>query len=154
MDDAQQVSFDPVYSANAAPLIVDAPLGEPMIAAEPKPAEARVYPSLYDTKATTILAIFLGLGIVVGIQFGIYRIFKSSKTEHHALTQFVMSMVGLVLAVYVCDMLIAGPETELLAEVERTKILDFIKDICLVVFAYYFGTRATPPADVSPSDEP
>jgi hypothetical protein len=144
--------------AKAAPTIAaPAPLvlaQEGMVATTgaPKAQEIRSYPSLYDTRGTTVLAITLGLLIVAGIQIGIYRIFKASKTEHHALTQFVMSMVGLVLAIYVCDMLIAGPETELLAEAERVKILDFIKDICLIVFAYYFGTRATPPADVSPSD--
>jgi hypothetical protein len=62
-------------------------------------------------------------------------------------------MVGLILGVYVCDMLIAGPSTELLGEQERITILSFIKDICLMVFAYYFGTRAIPPSDslVEPS---
>jgi hypothetical protein len=50
-------------------------------------------------------------------------------------------------------MLIAGPSTELLGEQERITILAFIKDICLMVFAYYFGTRAIPPSDslVEPS---
>ena len=107
----------------------------------------REYPSLYDSKSTTILAICLGILIVGGVQVGVAKIFASSRTEHHALTHFVTAMVGLVLGVYVCDMLIAGPSTELLAEQERITILAFIKDTCLMVFAYYFGTRAIPPSD-------
>jgi hypothetical protein len=93
------------------------------------------------------------------VQYGVARIFATSKTEHHALTHFVTAMVGLVMGVYVCDMLIAGPSTELLGEQERITILAFIKDTCLMVFAYYFGTRAIPPTDVindtsSPKDSP
>lgn len=111
------------------------------------PANIHEYPSLYDTKATSVLAIVMGIMIVAGVQVGLARIFATSKTEHHALTHFVTAMVGLVLGVYVCDMLIAGPTTELLAEQERITILAFIKDTCLMVFAYYFGTRAIPPDD-------
>ena len=113
----------------------------------PAPANTHEYPSLYDTKATSVLAIVMGILIVAGVQLGVARIFATSKTEHHALTHFVTAMVGLVLGVYVCDMLIAGPSTELLAEQERITILAFIKDTCLMVFAYYFGTRAIPPSD-------
>jgi hypothetical protein len=47
-------------------------------------------------------------------------------------------MVG----VYVSDMLIAGPTAELLAEGERSAILSFVKDTALMIFAYYFGTKA------------
>lgn len=111
------------------------------------PTNVHEYPSLYDTKATSVIAILMGVAIVAGIQLGVARIFATSKTEHHALTHFVTAMVGLVLGVYVCDMLIAGPTTELLADQERITILAFIKDTCLMVFAYYFGTRAIPPDD-------
>ena len=116
-------------------------------AVHPAPSNTHEYPSLYDTKATSVLAIVMGILIVAGVQLGVARIFATSKTEHHALTHFVTAMVGLVLGVYVCDMLIAGPTTELLAEQERITILAFIKDTCLMVFAYYFGTRAIPPSD-------
>lgn len=121
----------------------------------PAPSNIHEYPSLYDTKATSVLAIVMGILIVAGVQLGVARIFATSKTEHHALTHFVTAMVGLVLGVYVCDMLIAGPTTELLAEQERITILAFIKDTCLMVFAYYFGTRATPPSDnIEPPTQP
>jgi hypothetical protein len=41
------------------------------------------------------------------------------------------------------DLLIAGPDTSLLSDNEHTIILGFIKDICLMVFAFYFGTKAS-----------
>jgi hypothetical protein len=48
-------------------------------------------------------------------------------------------------------MLIAGPDTELLAGQERLAILDFIKSICLMVFSYYFGLKAQVPEEKPPA---
>jgi len=138
------VPAPPVY--NTAPAANPAELVN-SVAVSANPVNTHDYPSLYDTKATTVLAILMGIAIVGGVQIGVARIFATAKTEHHALTHFVTAMVGLVLGVYVCDMLIAGPTTELLGEQERVTILAFIKDTCLMVFAYYFGTRAIPPSD-------
>jgi hypothetical protein len=59
-----------------------------------------------------------------------------------ALTFFATSMVAFLVAVYLCDLLIAGPEVLLLREGERAQIVGFIKDICLMVFAYFFGTKS------------
>jgi len=138
---------------SAAPVgaLIDAAPPEDLVVASVQGPEAHParheYPSLYDTRSTTVLAILIAIAIVGGVQYGVARIFATSKTEHHALTHFVTAMVGLVMGVYVCDMLIAGPDTELLGEQERITILAFIKDTCLMVFAYYFGTRAIPPSD-------
>ena len=98
--------------------------------------------SLYDSAGTALIAIVLGLLIVGGIQFTVARIFTQAKDEHRALTQFVVSMVAIMVGVYVSDMLIAGPTAELLAEGERSAILSFVKDTALMIFAYYFGTKA------------
>jgi hypothetical protein len=108
----------------------------------------RAYPSLYDTKDTTMVAILLGMVIIVSIQIGVARIFKLYREEHRALTAFATSMVALVVGIYVCDMLIAGPTAELLSEGERLSILSFVKDTALMVFAYYFGTKAQVPTDL------
>ena len=148
--------MDPEFSAETTAPAPDAPVPAPVALAQagvPSAPNLHDYPSLYDTKTTAIIAILIGIAIVSGVQYWIARIFATSKTEHHALTHFVTAMVGLILGVYVCDMLIAGPSTELLGEQERITILAFIKDICLMVFAYYFGTRAIPPSDslVEPS---
>jgi hypothetical protein len=106
-------------------------------------AEYRKYPSLYDSTGTTILAIVLGIVIVGGIQVAVQNVYKKAKNEHELLTRFVVSLVALVVGAYITDLLIAGPDTSLLSDDEHTIILGFIKDICLMVFAFYFGTKAS-----------
>jgi len=100
------------------------------------------YPSLYDTKATTVVAIVLGVLIVGAIQYHVNRIFSTAKSEHRALTHFVVSMVALVVGAYLCDLIVSGPDTSLLMPSEKETILSFTKDTCLMVFSYYFGTKA------------
>jgi len=108
------------------------------------------YPSLYDTIPTTFGAIVLGVGIIAGIQWIVRKIFEREKAEHKALTQFVTSMFALIAGLWVADKLIAGPDTELLLPGESTSVLTFIKDITLMVFSYYFGTKANVPPDEPP----
>lgn len=107
----------------------------------------RAYPSLYDGIATTVFAIMLGVGILGGIQWIIKKIFDRQKKEHKALTQFVTSMFALIVGIWIADKLIAGPDVDLLQENESRDILIFIKDTTLMVFAYYFGTKAQVPTD-------
>jgi hypothetical protein len=112
-----------------------------------EPASEHPFISLYDSAPTTIVAIVLGMVIVGSVQVGVARIFRLYREEHRALTAFATSMVALVVGIYVCDMLIAGPTAELLSDGERASILGFIKDTALMVFAYYFGTKAQVPTD-------
>jgi uncharacterized protein YneF (UPF0154 family) len=113
-----------------------------------KPGE-KTYPSLYDTLPTTIAAIAIGVGIIGGIQWTVRKIFSREKADHKALTQFVTSMFALIVGVWIADKLIAGPSTELLEPSESSQLLTFIKDITLMVFSYYFGTKAQVPNDES-----
>jgi hypothetical protein len=130
-------------SAEAVPV---APVAETVEVSEAR--HGREYPSLYDTKATTVLAIVLGVAIVGGIQFMVNRIFTSAKDDHRALTHFVVSMVALIIGAFICDLLISGPDTSLLSTNEKSTILAFTKDTALMIFAYYFGTKSasTPPS--------
>ena len=107
----------------------------------PAPANP-AFMSLYGDVWTTFLAVLMGIFIVAGIQMAVLRIFAREKNEHRALTQFVTSMVAIMVGVYVSDMLIAGPNAQLLAETERVAILSFVKDTALMIFAYYFGTKS------------
>ena len=113
----------------------------------PVTAENKIYPSLYDTLPTTIAAIAIGVGIIGGIQWTVRKIFSKEKADHKALTQFVTSMFALIVGVWIADKLIAGPSTELLQPGESSQLLTFIKDITLMVFSYYFGTKAQVPPD-------
>jgi hypothetical protein len=136
----------PVEAAPAAPTEPVAPAvpAEPVATvAVPAPAPAAPpFTSLYDGVGTTLAAVLLGAGIVGGIQFAVARIFAQERNPHRALTQFVTMMVAAMVGVYVSDMLIAGPNVELLSEPERVSILGFVKDTALMIFAYYFGTQS------------
>jgi hypothetical protein len=102
----------------------------------------RQYSSLYDTKATTVAAILFGVLIVGGIQFIVARMYLHAKNEQEYLTRFVTALVALVMGAYIADLLIAGPDTSLLSPEEHLTILGFVKDVCLMVFAYFFGTKS------------
>ena len=111
----------------------------------------KTYPSLYDTLPTTVAAIAIGVGIIGGIQWTVRKIFASEKADHRALTQFVTSMFALIVGVWIADKLIAGPTAELIDPGESAQLLTFIKDITLMVFSYYFGTKANVPAEETTS---
>ena len=100
-----------------------------------------VFSSLYDTQLGTVTAIAFGLGVVVVVQLLVAKIFAGAKSMVESLTFFATSMVAFLVAVYICDLLIAGPDVFLLREGERSSIVSFIEDICLMTFAYFFGTR-------------
>jgi uncharacterized membrane protein YozB (DUF420 family) len=132
----ESVLAEPVLPAAVAPVV-----------SSTEPSSEHPFISLYDSAPTTIAAIVLGMVIVGSVQVGVARIFRLYREEHRALTAFATSMVALVVGIYVCDMLIAGPTAELLSDGERASILGFIKDTALMVFAYYFGTKAQVPRD-------
>ena len=148
----EQPAVEPSPSAAAAveaaapePEVVT--ITAPQVASEVQTHNTENYPSLYDSIPTTFGAIFLGVAIIAGIQWMVRKIFEKEKAEHKALTQFVTSMFALIAGLWVADKLIAGPDTELLLPGESTSVLTFIKDITLMVFSYYFGTKANVPPD-------
>ena len=106
------------------------------------PVAVAPFSSLYDSLAGTVAAIVFGLTFVGVVQVLVNRIFARARTMIEALTFFATSMVAFLVAIYLCDLLIAGPDVLLLREGERAQIVGFIKDICLMVFAYFFGTKS------------
>jgi len=98
--------------------------------------------SMYESLSTTIFAIFAGITIISAIQYSIYRIFSTNKNSYRALTQFVTMMFGLVVGGYITNVLVASPGAQIISQEESIMIVSFIKDICLMVFAYYFGTQS------------
>jgi hypothetical protein len=107
----------------------------------------RQYPSLYDSYGSTMIAIVFAVAIVSAVIGLVQYIYRKAASDHSALTQFVTTMFALIAGVFVADKLVAGPSTELLNGQESLKVLEFIQQTCLMVFAYYFGTKAQPPAD-------
>lgn len=89
----------------------------------------------------------MGAAIVGAIQVLVHKMYSTAKTEHVYLTRFVTSLVALIVGCYIADLLIAGPDTSLLTEDEKTLILTFVKDTALMIFSYYFGLKAQAPKD-------
>ena len=153
--------MEPEVNQHEAPVVEEAAPVEGSVVTEAAPPAAttavtvqappteKLYPSLYDTLPTTVAAIAIGVGIIGGIQWTVRRIFAREKADHKALTQFVTSMFALIVGVWIADKLIAGPSTELLLPGESSQLLTFIKDITLMVFSYYFGTKANVPTEDS-----
>jgi hypothetical protein len=127
--------------ADAVPVVEAAPAVEAheVVAEKKSPHDM---PSLYDTKSTTVVAVFLCVGIIVAVQFIIERIFREAKDIHYALTRFVVSMVALLVGAYICDLVVSGPDTSLLADSEKASILDFVKSTALMIFSYFFGVKS------------
>lgn len=140
----EQVVLDEIHQAEQSvnPQITDA------VTVQSVPSgEDREYPSLYDTYGTTMIAIVFAVAIVTGVIGLVQYIYRRASSDHSALTQFVTTMFALIAGVFVADKIVAGPSTELLNGQESLKVLEFIQQTCLMVFAYYFGTKAQPPAD-------
>jgi len=151
----------PVEAVEAPVVPVEAPATVPLEALveavpveAPVPAEAPSAPfsSLYYTPTGTLAAIICGMAILVVVQIKVARIFGSAKSIIEALTYFATSMVAVLVGIYICDLLIAGPDVMLLREGERNSIVNFVKDTCLMVFAYFFGTKSA--ATPTPPQEP
>jgi hypothetical protein len=128
-------------STEVVPLVTDDAVLVEGIHAHELPTVAG-FSSLYDTQGGTVTAIGFGLAVVVVVQILVSRIFSHAKSMIEALTFFATAMVAILVAVYLCDLLIAGPDVLLLRAGERAAIVGFVKDTCLMVFAYFFGTRS------------
>ena len=125
-----------------APLLeLVAPEAPPEAVAATEAPPAGPFSSLYESFGGTMTAVALGILIIVGIQIIVGRIFGGKRTMSDSLTTFATSMVAVLVGIYVCDLLIAGPGVMLLRESERTTIVTFIKDISLMCFSYYFGSK-------------
>ena len=142
---------DAPASAAAAPEMVAG-----VVEVEVAKPSARIYPSLYDQTSTTIIAVLLGAGIIAGVQYVVHRIYQTAKTPHDALTQFATKMVALIIAVFLADVLLAGPDTSLLSDQDHTQIIDFVRQTVLMVFSFFFGrstaTASEPPAPSTPTE--
>ena len=134
-------AYNELPESDAPLLELVAPEAPPEVVAATEAPPAGPFNSLYQTFSGTITAVALGLLIIVGIQIIVGRVFSGKRTMSDSLTTFATAMVAVLVGIYVCDLLIAGPEVTLLRESERTTIVTFIKDISLMCFSYYFGSK-------------
>jgi hypothetical protein len=135
-----------------APPLAAVPSDVGSVVVEDTPPAVEGYPSLYDTKGTTVVAILLGIAIIAAIQVHVARMFKQSKNETSALAQFVMSMMAIIIGVFVVDTVISGPDTSLLSASEKASVMELIRANVALVFGYYFGSKVAQAKTDSPQD--
>jgi len=140
-----------ILNDNAPPLAA-APVGTGSVVVEDTPPAVEGYPSLYDTKGTTVVAILLGIAIIAAIQVHVARMFSHAKNETSALAQFVMSMMAIIIGVFVVDTVISGPDTSLLSASEKASVMELIRANVALVFGYYFGSKVAQAKTDSPQD--
>jgi uncharacterized membrane protein len=140
-----------LLNENAPPLAA-APVGTGSVVVEDTPLAVEGYPSLYDTKGTTVVAILLGVAIIAAIQVHVARMFSHAKNETSALAQFVMSMMAIIIGVFVVDTVISGPDTSLLSASEKASVMELIRANVALVFGYYFGSKVAQAKTDSPQD--
>lgn len=139
--------------ALVAPTEVPTPVEAPVeVVPVEVPRPHAPFSSLYSSQTGTLAAIICGMAILVIVQIKVARIFGSAKSIIEALTYFATSMVAVLVGIYICDLLIAGPEVLLLREGERSSIVNFVKDTCLMVFAYFFGTKSAASSPSTPTE--
>jgi hypothetical protein len=140
-----------ILNENAPPLAA-VPSDVGSVVVEDTPPAVEGYPSLYDTKGTTVVAILLGVSIIGAMQVGVARIFAKAKNETSALAQFVMSMMAIIIGVFVVDTVISGPDTSLLSASEKASVMELIRANVALVFGYYFGSKVAQAKTESPQD--
>lgn len=140
-----------LLNENAPPLAA-VPSNVGSVVVEDTPPAVEGYPSLYDTKGTTVVAILLGISIIGAMQVGVARIFAKAKNETSALAQFVMSMMSIIIGVFVVDTVISGPDTSLLSASEKASVMELIRANVALVFGYYFGSKVAQAKTDSPQD--
>jgi hypothetical protein len=140
-----------LLNENAPPLAA-VPSNVGSVVVEDTPPAVEGYPSLYDTKGTTVVAILLGISIIGAMQVGVARIFAKAKNETSALAQFVMSMMAIIIGVFVVDTVISGPDTSLLSASEKASVMELIRANVALVFGYYFGSKVAQAKTDSPQD--
>ena len=135
-----------------APPLAAVPSDVGSVVVEDTPPAVEGYPSLYDTKGTTVVAILLGIAIIAAIQVHVARMFSQAKNETSALAQFVMSMMAIIIGVFVVDTVISGPDTSLLSASEKASVMELIRANVALVFGYYFGSKVAQAKTDSPQD--
>jgi hypothetical protein len=139
-----------ILNENAPPLAA-VPSDVGSVVVEDTPPAVEGYPSLYDSKGTTVVAILLGVAIIAAIQVHVARMFSQAKNETSALAHFVMSMMAIIIGVFVVDTVISGPDTSLLSASEKASVMELIRANVALVFGYYFGSKVAQ-AKTDPQD--
>ena len=93
-----------------------------------------------DSILITILAVIIGLvAVSVSVKF-LSGVVGKIAGEKKGLIQVVVFGFACLLSVYVVDKIVAF-KINILSEAESVGIFNFVKDVTLLVFGFYFGSK-------------
>ena len=87
---------------------------------------------------TMIAGILLGLTIIFGSAFMVYRMFIGNVQD--ILVRFIVLVFTALVALFIVDKVIAW-KVKLLPDEMNNQLFDLIKTLVLMIFSYYFGTK-------------
>lgn len=88
---------------------------------------------------TMIVGILLGLTIIASSVYFVSKMLKDATQE--ILVKFILLIFTSLVALYIVDKLVAF-RIDLLPEDQNKELFDLIKTLVLMIFSYYFGTKA------------
>ncbi len=87
-----------------------------------------------------LLGIGLGLGLIVSSIYFINKIFVNETKD--VLVRFVILVFTALVSLFIVDKVIAF-KIKLLPDEQNNQLFDLIKTLVLMIFSYYFGTKAS-----------
>lgn len=85
-----------------------------------------------------VIGILLGLGVIGGSVYFVYRMFSNSTQE--ILVRFILLVFTALVALFIVDKVIAW-QVKLISDEQNKELFDLIKTLVLMIFSYYFGTK-------------
>lgn len=87
-----------------------------------------------------LLGIALGLGLIISSIYFINKIFVNETKD--VLVRFVILVFTALVSLFIVDKVIAF-KIKLLPDEQNNQLFDLIKTLVLMIFSYYFGTKAS-----------
>ena len=87
-----------------------------------------------------LLGIGLGLGLIISSIYFINKIFVNETKD--VLVRFVILVFTALVSLFIVDKVIAF-KIKLLPDEQNNQLFDLIKTLVLMIFSYYFGTKAS-----------
>jgi hypothetical protein len=87
-----------------------------------------------------LVGIGLGLGLIVSSIYFINKIFVNETKD--VLVRFVILVFTALVSLFIVDKVVAF-KIKLLPDEQNNQLFDLIKTLVLMIFSYYFGTKAS-----------
>ena len=87
-----------------------------------------------------IAGILLGLGLIISSIYFINKIFVNETKD--VLVRFVILVFTALVSLFIVDKVLAF-KIKLLPDEQNNQLFDLIKTLVLMIFSYYFGTKAS-----------